>query len=80
MVKKNPGKNKITSPRLNLSPNNSVLTGLLDQCIKVSSIGYVITDCGQKNNPVVFVNKVFREITGYETKEVIGRNCRFLFS
>jgi PAS domain S-box-containing protein len=78
MVNKNPGKNKITSSRLSLCPDNSVLSGLLDQSIKVSSIGYVITDCGQKNNPVVFVNRAFREITGYKTKEVIGRNCRFL--
>ena len=51
---------------------------LLGQCIMASSFGYVITDRGQKNNPIVFVNEAFEEITGYGSKEVLGKNCRFL--
>jgi PAS domain S-box-containing protein len=43
-----------------------------------ASFGCVITDCGQKDSPVVFVNQAFKEITGYKAKEVLGRNCRFL--
>lgn len=56
----------------------SVSEELWGQCIMASSFGYVITDRGQKNNPIVFVNKAFQEITGYGTKEVMGKNCRFL--
>jgi len=51
---------------------------LLREAIIFSSCGYVIDDCGQKDNPVVFVNKAFQEITGYEAKDIIGKNCRLL--
>ncbi|URD60029.1 PAS domain-containing protein [Sphingomonas sp. KRR8] len=38
----------------------------------------ILTDPRQHDNPVVFANKAFLDLTGYEEKEVLGRNCRFL--
>jgi DNA-binding NtrC family response regulator len=42
------------------------------------STGVVITDPNQPENPVIFVNAAFSELTGYTAAEVIGKNCRFL--
>ncbi|GAA4001367.1 hybrid sensor histidine kinase/response regulator [Sphingomonas humi] len=38
----------------------------------------ILTDPRQPDNPIVFANKAFLDLTGYEEKEVLGRNCRFL--
>lgn len=38
----------------------------------------VITDPSQDDNPIVFCNVAFQELTGYAREEIIGRNCRFL--
>jgi len=40
--------------------------------------GIVITDPSKADNPIVFVNAAFTELTGYSAAEAIGRNCRFL--
>ena len=65
---------RCSGPDLSVGISNK----LLGQCIMASSFGYVITDCGQKNSPIVYVNKAFQEITGYGAEEVLGRNCRLL--
>ena len=38
----------------------------------------VVTDPTVPDNPLVFVNEYFLEVTGYSRDEVIGQNCRFL--
>jgi PAS domain S-box-containing protein len=38
----------------------------------------LITDPRQPDNPIVFVNNAFSDLTGYARSETIGRNCRFL--
>ena len=50
------------------------LTGLADEyplCI-------VVSDVAIPGAPMVYVNKEFCRVTGYERAEVIGRNCRLL--
>ena len=66
------------SPFMKPEMNIDVPDGLLEKAITSSPYGYVITDTGQTDNPVIFVNKAFQQITGYEAKEVLGRNCDFL--
>jgi PAS domain S-box-containing protein len=43
-----------------------------------ANIGITISDPNQPDNPLVYVNDGFLELTGYDREEVIGRNCRFL--
>jgi PAS domain S-box-containing protein len=40
--------------------------------------GVVITDPTRADNPIVYANDTFCEMTGYAESEVLGRNCRFL--
>jgi PAS domain S-box-containing protein len=40
--------------------------------------GVTITDPNLPDNPLIFVNPAFEQMTGYSRAEVIGRNCRFL--
>jgi PAS domain S-box-containing protein len=51
---------------------------LANQAIAASSDGIVISDARKPDMPITYVNPAFERLTGYEAKEVIGRNCRFL--
>lgn len=51
-----------------------VLTQILDSCVN----GVTLSDPDLPDNPVVYANKAFEQITGYAQDEIIGRNCRFL--
>ena len=55
-----------------------VQLNLLERAINASSNGIVITDATQKDNPIIYVNRAFEQITGYAFNEVVGHNCRFL--
>lgn len=46
--------------------------------IEMTRMPMVLTDPNQHDNPIVFANKAFLDLTGYEEGEVLGRNCRFL--
>lgn len=38
----------------------------------------LVTDPGQVDNPIIYVNQAFTQLTGYTRKEILGMNCRFL--
>ncbi|MBP7860739.1 PAS domain-containing protein [bacterium] len=40
--------------------------------------GIVLTDPNIKDNPIIYANPAFIELTGYEMDEIVGKNCRFL--
>ncbi len=50
----------------------------LARAVASASEGVIITDPNQPDNPIIYVNPAFSQITGYQLEEVIGRNCRFL--
>jgi PAS domain S-box-containing protein len=50
----------------------------LTAAIENLSVGVLITDPRQPDNPLVFVNPAFTVITGYPSEEALGRNPRFL--
>lgn len=51
---------------------------LREQAIAASSVGITIADARIPGIPLVYVNPAFENLTGYEAREVLGRNCRFL--
>ena len=51
-----------------------VLTQILDACVN----GVTLSDPDTPDNPIVYANKAFEEISGYTQEEIVGRNCRFL--
>jgi PAS domain S-box-containing protein len=46
--------------------------------VEMTRMPMVVTDPRRPDNPIVFANGAFFDLTGYSDEEVIGRNCRFL--
>ncbi len=51
---------------------------LLERAIASSADGVIIADPTQPDNPIIYVNPAFEQLTGYSKEEVLGRNLRFL--
>jgi PAS domain S-box-containing protein len=51
---------------------------LRDRAIEASSAGIIITDARKKDNPIIYANPAFSEMTGYSQEELIGLNPRIL--
>ena len=51
---------------------------LKEQAIDKAPVGITITDPSKEDNPIIYINDAFVELTGYPREEVLGRNCRFL--
>jgi len=52
---------------------------LFKKVIENVNYGVVITTA-DKDNKIIYVNKAFEKITGYQKKEVLGKNCKFLLN
>ncbi|ATW87508.1 PAS domain S-box-containing protein [Halohasta litchfieldiae] len=48
------------------------------QAMDEAPIGIAITDPTLDDNPMVYANDQFCELTGYDRAEILGRNCRFM--
>ncbi|WP_267359297.1 MULTISPECIES: PAS domain S-box protein [unclassified Methylobacterium] len=46
--------------------------------VRATRMPMLITDPRQHDNPIIFVNEAFCQLTGFDRTEIIGRNCRFL--
>ncbi|MET0248910.1 MAG: PAS domain-containing protein, partial [Sphingobium sp.] len=46
--------------------------------LQMTRMPMILTDPQQPDNPIVFANKAFLDLTQYEEHEILGRNCRFL--
>ncbi|GAB7094742.1 hypothetical protein JCM30237_18950 [Halolamina litorea] len=50
----------------------------MKNAVDEAPVGIALTDPAQEDNPLIYVNDQFVELTGYGREEAIGRNCRFL--
>jgi len=51
---------------------------LIRQALDLTGTGFVLTDPRLEDNPILYANASFIEMTGFPREEVVGRNCRFL--
>ncbi|MCX7089065.1 MAG: PAS domain-containing protein [Methylococcales bacterium] len=51
-----------------------ILSAILDECVN----GVTLSDPDLEDTPIIYANKAFEKLTGYNQSEIIGRNCRFL--
>ena len=51
---------------------------LKDRALSAVEEGITITDPSREDNPMIYANKGFQKMTGYDVDEILGRNCRFL--
>jgi PAS domain S-box-containing protein len=54
-------------------PNPQIVLGPVD-----CSVALVVCDMARSDAPVIYVSDSFSELTGYSSREAVGRNCRFL--
>ena len=52
---------------------------ILAAAISNTTAAVTITDPTQRDNPLIFVNRAFSQLTGHNITEVLGRNPRFLY-
>ncbi|MBO1073990.1 histidine kinase famiy protein [Roseomonas marmotae] len=46
--------------------------------VEMTRMPMILTDPNLPDNPVVFANRAFEDLTGYRQEEIVGRNSRFL--
>ncbi|MBY0297625.1 MAG: PAS domain-containing protein [Methylobacterium sp.] len=46
--------------------------------IEMIRMPMILTDPRRPDNPIVYANRAFQDLTGYEEADLVGRNCRFL--
>ncbi|HEY9679255.1 MAG TPA: ATP-binding protein [Drouetiella sp.] len=51
---------------------------LLYRAVESTRNGVVITDPSKPDNPIIYCNPAFAQMTGFRIDQIIGRNCRFL--
>lgn len=52
--------------------------GVFFAAVEMTRMPMILTNPRLADNPIVFANKAFLDLTGYEESEILGRNCRFL--
>jgi len=46
--------------------------------VETTRMPMIVTDPNRPDNPIIFANNAFLEMTGYDLHEILGENCRFL--
>ncbi|MFH4964017.1 PAS domain S-box protein [Gaetbulibacter sp. M235] len=49
------------------------------RALESATNGIVITDALKLDNPIIYFNAAFQNITGYSSEEILNHNCRFLY-
>ena len=77
---RNPIEEKIDDIRRQLSEleQGGELSRLFRKVLDATDNTMTITDPNLPDNPLIYVNKEFENLTGYSYDEAVGQNCRFL--
>lgn len=51
---------------------------LKSSALQSASNGIIITDALKHDNPIIYFNAAFQNLTGYSSQEILNHNCRFL--
>jgi PAS domain S-box-containing protein len=51
---------------------------LKDRALSAAAEGITISDARLPDNPLIYANSGFEQLTGYSIASIIGKNCRFL--
>lgn len=73
----NPGKEHWKSSFIS-QPGFDDQNNIFFAAVEMTRMPMVVTDPRQPDNPIVFINGAFLDLSGYTADEVLGRNCRFL--
>ena len=46
--------------------------------VEKTRVPMILTDPNQPDDPIVFANRAFQDLSGYGAEDLIGHNCRFL--
>jgi PAS domain S-box-containing protein len=58
------------------SPNIDLT--LLAKAVSATNTSFIIADHTAPDDPIIFCNQAFEQLTGYSREEILGKNCRFL--
>lgn len=65
--------------RTDVSHTDAEIRQLIQRAMAVTKHnGVMITDSHQPDNPIIYVNRAFEQLSGYTEDEVLGHNCRFM--
>ena len=56
----------------------SIPQSLAVRALDAANDGVTISDALAPDFPLIYVNRAFERLTGYDKEEILGRNCRFL--
>jgi PAS domain S-box-containing protein len=66
------------SPAVESYDLNDPHSDIFFAAVQTTRMPMAVTDPHQPDNPIIFANEAFINMTGYTSEELIGRNCRFL--
>jgi PAS domain S-box-containing protein len=52
--------------------------GLFKQALEQTRMAVTLVDVHRPDSPIIYANRAFTELTGFEREDIVGRNCRFL--
>lgn len=61
-----------------VSTESQIQMRIQTQAMQASVNAVIITDNQAPDQPIIYVNPAFEQLTGYTAAEVLGKNCRFL--
>ncbi len=67
-----------SDPATSIDPKGGPGRNALFSAIQQTRMPMILTDPHQTDNPIIFANRAFVQLSGYSEDELVGRNCRFL--